>query len=174
MYIISCSPSVILYISENKTLAGKEDRTYDGEALGRKLVVTFFEKVGGLVQRVDKSSKGLKQQLLNCAEILQTIGGCALPVDPDRSAADTEILFEARYQNLEISRYEPHVEPDADEVHMYSLQNEDNAEHALTLELVPEQRTKMILARCLQRHEMLGDEETLQTVWQLPLVDLHA
>jgi hypothetical protein len=35
MYKLSCQPSVILYIAENKTLAGKEDRSYEGEALGR-------------------------------------------------------------------------------------------------------------------------------------------
>ena len=31
MYRISCRPSVILYIAENKTLARKEDRTYEGD-----------------------------------------------------------------------------------------------------------------------------------------------
>ena len=41
MYKLSCGPSVF-YVSENKSLAGKEDRHYEGEALGRKLVVTFF------------------------------------------------------------------------------------------------------------------------------------
>jgi hypothetical protein len=46
MYRLSCKPSVVLYIAENKTLAGKEDRTYEGEALGRKLAVVFFEAAG--------------------------------------------------------------------------------------------------------------------------------
>ena len=30
MHTVSCSPSVFLYISENKTLAGREDRTWRG------------------------------------------------------------------------------------------------------------------------------------------------
>ena len=42
MYKLSCRPSVHFYVAENKTLAGKEDRAYDGEALGRKLAVVFF------------------------------------------------------------------------------------------------------------------------------------
>ena len=175
MYIVSCSPSSILYIAENKTLAGKEDRMYEGEALGRKLAVTFFEKKNeNLVQRVDRGTLMMKQQLLSCAEILQTIGGVALPADPERPAATTELLLEAHYQNLEVTRYEPHVEPGADEVHLYSLTNEVNAEAALALELAPDQRTKMVLARCLERNGNLGHEETLQIAWQCSLAQLQA
>ena len=44
MYKLSCGPSVF-YVSENKSLAGKEDRHYEGEALGRKLVVIFLRKL---------------------------------------------------------------------------------------------------------------------------------
>ena len=36
MYRVSCNPSVVLYVAENKTLAGKEDRAYEGEAMRRK------------------------------------------------------------------------------------------------------------------------------------------
>ena len=43
MYRVSCRPSVTFYVAENKTLAGKEDRTYAGEAMGRKLAIVFFE-----------------------------------------------------------------------------------------------------------------------------------
>ena len=35
MYRLSINPAVVLYVAENKTLAGKEDRTYEGEAQGR-------------------------------------------------------------------------------------------------------------------------------------------
>ena len=42
MYRVSCNPSVVLYVVENKTLAGKEDRAYEGEAMGRKMVLVFF------------------------------------------------------------------------------------------------------------------------------------
>ena len=74
MYRISYRPSVIIYVSENKTLAGKEDRFYDGDALGRKLVITFFEDAdGGLVRRVDQEGFALRPQLLTVAEVLQTL-----------------------------------------------------------------------------------------------------
>ena len=36
MYRVSLKPSVVLYVAENKTLKGKDDRAYEGEALGRK------------------------------------------------------------------------------------------------------------------------------------------
>ena len=94
MYKLSISPSTIFFISENKTLAGKEDRNYEGEALGRKLAVVFFEHVPdqNLVRRVDRSSLALKPQLLTIAELLQTCG-FALPHDPKRSSAAAEPLF---------------------------------------------------------------------------------
>ena len=41
MYKLSSSPSAVFYIAESKTLAGKEDRAYEGEALGRKLAIVF-------------------------------------------------------------------------------------------------------------------------------------
>ena len=42
MYQISEKPDTYIYVSENKTLAGKEDKALVGEATGRKLVVSFF------------------------------------------------------------------------------------------------------------------------------------
>ena len=36
MYKLSCKPSAILYIADNKTLAGKEDRTYEGGPWGAR------------------------------------------------------------------------------------------------------------------------------------------
>ena len=41
MYRVSCNPSAVLYVVENKTLAGKEDRAYEGEAMGRKWSLCF-------------------------------------------------------------------------------------------------------------------------------------
>ena len=176
MYKFSCRPSVILYVAENKTLAGKEDRAYEGEAMGRKLAVVFFENAeGGLVQRVDREGLGMNLQLLTLAEILQTIGGFPpLPADPDRTAANTELLLESLYQNLEIQRWSCITEPHADDVHKYTLENEVNAEASFALELSEDQRTKMVLSRCLQRHGEFLDDETLQTVWNLPLAELKA
>ena len=57
MYTLSCQPRTFLYVAENKTLAGREDRERAGEALGRKLAFVFFERApgpGNLVRRVDK------------------------------------------------------------------------------------------------------------------------
>ena len=57
MYRLSCKPSVILYIAENKVLAGGEDRTYEGKALGRKMAIVFFEDMdAGLVRRVSRET----------------------------------------------------------------------------------------------------------------------
>ena len=122
MYRLSCKPSVILYIAENKVLAGREDRTYEGEALGRKMAIVFFEDMGaGLVRRVNRETFGMHQVLLNIAEILQTLQAIDLPPDPERTAAQTELLIETRYEHLEILRLTCTLEPAAPEVHVYHL-----------------------------------------------------
>ena len=79
MYKLSCKPSVVLYVVENKTLAGQEDKSYEGEAMGRKLALAFFEQMdNGLVRRVHRGDLVLKQDLLTLAELLQTVkGGCS-------------------------------------------------------------------------------------------------
>ena len=72
MYRLSCKPSVILYIAENKTLGGREDRSYDGEALGRKMVVVIFEDMPGpgcLARRVHRDTVGMQQVLMSIAEV---------------------------------------------------------------------------------------------------------
>ena len=174
MYKISCQPSVILYIAENKTLAGKEDRSYEGEALGRKMAIVFFEQQDeGLVRRVNRETLGMQQQLLSIAELLQTIGGVPLPADPARTAAQTEVLLESNYEHLEILRYSCVLEPAAPDTHVYTLENEVHAEVALALELGEDSRTKMVLARCLQRRGELLDDETLQTAWSKSLLSLQ-
>ena len=90
MYRVSCNPSVVLYVAENKTLAGKEDRAYEGEAMGRKMALVFFEDAdAGMVRRVDTGLVGMKQELLTLAELLQTLGGIVAPADPERTAAQT-------------------------------------------------------------------------------------
>ena len=76
MYKLSSGPSAVFYISENKTLVGKEDRTYEGAALCRRLAIVLFENaVGGLLRRVHRGSLWVQQQLFTFAELLQTIGG---------------------------------------------------------------------------------------------------
>ena len=85
MYRLSIKPSVILYVAENKTLAGKEERTYEGEALGRRLAIVFVEDIDGcLVRCVNRESPATKQEFISIAEILQTIDATALPPDPMR------------------------------------------------------------------------------------------
>ena len=177
MYRLSCKPSAVLYIAENKTLAGKEDRKYEGEALGRKMAVVFFEDMDGpgdLVRQVNRESHGLHQVLLTIAEVLQTIGGVDVPADPERTASDTELLYERLYEDLEIQRFTAVVEPAAPDPHVFHLEGEVNAEIALAMEVPADHRTKMILSRCLQRNGELHDGETLQDAWNTTLASLKA
>ena len=167
-------PAATIYISENKTLAGREDRGYEGEATGRKLMVSFFETIpGGMVRRIIRDGASLHPQLLTVAEILQACG-VLLPPDPGRPSAAAEILLETQYQDLEILRCVGLLETDAAEVHTYSLGSEVLAEDALALEAPFEQMTKMMLARFLHRNEALHAGETLQTAWAEPLAQLQA
>ena len=174
MYLISEKPETFLYVSENKTLAGKEDRSLEGEAAGRKMVMTFFERGdGGLVHRVDREGSSLRPQLLSIAELLQILG-FALPPDPDRTSATTELLLEEHYRQLNIVRFTCTLETGAPEVHTYSLSDEVDAEEAMALELTPAARTKMVLVRCLHRAEALEEDETLERAWASSLVTLQA
>ena len=136
-----------------------------GEAEGRKLVVTFFEDgADGLIQRVDREGCALRPELLSIAEVLQILG-FVLPPDPARTSAETGLLLEEHYQNLTIMRFTCTLETEAPDVHVYSLSDEVDAEEAMALELTPEARTNMVLARCLQRAEALADDETLERAW---------
>ena len=170
MYKVSCNPSIALHVAENKTLAGREERAYEGEALGRKVAFVMFEAMpggGGLVRRVHRDSDGVQQLLMSIAEVLQTLRPLAVPVDPGRAPAQTELLLEALYEHLEILRFSRTVEHAAGEMHVYSLGEEVNAEIALVCEVPEEQRTKMMLARCLQRNDLLLPGESLQNAWGL-------
>ena len=164
----------MIYVAENKTLAGKEDRTYEGEAVGRKLAFVFFEPAeGNLVRRVDRSTSGMQQQLLSLAELLQTIGGVAVPADPERSSAETELLLESRYQTLDLERFTIALETGAPEVHMYSMDIGVPTEAAVAIEVGAEHRTKMVLARALERSGDFTPDENLQGVWNKTLAELR-
>ena len=129
MYKLSCKPSVILCIAENKVLAGREDRTYEGEALGRKMAIVFFEAMdAGLVRRVSRKTFGMHQVLLSTAEILQTLQAIDLPPDPARTAAQTELLLESHYEHLQMLPCTCTSVHAAPEVHLYHLAGEVNAE----------------------------------------------
>ena len=57
MYQVSFRPQTLVYVSENKSLAGREDKQHLGEATGRKLVVSMFEAAAdGSAHRVDKET----------------------------------------------------------------------------------------------------------------------
>ena len=176
MYKVSRKPSVVLYIAENKTLAGKEDRIYEGEALGRRMAVVFFEDIPGhanMVRRVHRENMGMQQRLLSIAEVLQTLGGHGVPADPARTAAQLEQLLERQYEHLELTRFRCSVETAHPEAHVFSLSDEVDAEQALALEVPVGDRTKLILARSLQRHDGLRAEETLQAAWNESLATLR-
>ena len=115
----------------------------------------------------------MRQQLLTLAEILQTIGGVHLPPHAERTVAETELLLESHYQNLEIIRFECTHEPAAPDVHMYTLHDEAHAETAYCMSLNADQRTKMVLARALQRNDALREGETLQNAWGESLATLR-
>ena len=79
MYRVSIAGDKLLYIASNKTLGGREDRMYEGEAVGRKMAVVFFEDMPGpghedLVRRVQRDTQGMDQTLLTIAEVLQSLG----------------------------------------------------------------------------------------------------
>jgi hypothetical protein len=165
--------NTLFYINENKTLAGKEEKNNEGEAFGRKLALTFFEDAPrGLVQRVDKERLVMNVQLLTPAEVLSACG-IVLPLDPGRTAGDTELLLEANYEDLYIERFIGTVDVVTDDVHIYSLGDPVNAEVAYAV-ACPAPRTKMVLARALQRSEAFDQDETLQSVWALPHARLEA
>ena len=58
--------------------------------------------------------------------------------------------------------------------HTNSLEDEMDAEHAYFLEVPPTQRTKMVLARAIERNDRLDKGEDLITAWKKSLVSLQA
>ena len=115
----------------------------------------------------------MKSVLLTVAEIAQAFG-VILPPDPERTAATAELLLEAEFQTLDLRRLQGAVESGAAEVHIYSVFNEVQAEAAFAAETSHSQRTKMILARALQRHGATEDGETLHSLWSTPFAILEA
>ena len=98
----------------------------------------------------------MHQELLTLAELLQTVGGIDVPLDPSRTGAQTEVLIESFFQDLEILRIVCTVEPAAPGVHIYSLGQDVNAEAAFALDTPPDHRTKMLLARGLTEATGVG------------------
>ena len=69
----------------------------------------------------------------------------ALPPDSERTAATTELLLETHFQDIEMLRYACAMEPAALDVHMYSLDQELDAEAAFALEGLADHLTLFVL-----------------------------
>ena len=76
----------------------------------------FEDADAGMARRVDRGLVGMKQELLTLVELLQTLGGIAVPADPERTAAQTGLLLESLYQGLDIQRIKCTLELGAPEV----------------------------------------------------------
>ena len=83
------------------------------------------------------------------AELLQTVGGIEVPLDPGRTAAQSEVIVESFFQEVEILRMACAVEPAAPGARIYSLGLGMNAEAAFAIEASPYHRATMVLARAL-------------------------
>ena len=97
-----------------------------------------------------------------------------MPIDPGRTAAETELLLESQLRNMQVTRYTCILEPGAPVNHTNSLEEEMDADHAYFLEVPATQRTKMVLARAIERHDLLDNGEDLITAWKKSLVFLQA
>ena len=109
-YAFEAKPDILFYVMENKTLAGREDRSEEGhqEAPGRKVTLCFFERAAelpGHVRRADRGSSAMTPTLLTLAEVLHTVG-LGPPLDTEKTAAEQEILAEAQYDSLPLIRFE--------------------------------------------------------------------
>lgn len=166
----SSNTDVVFYVNENKVLAGRQERG-EGEAVGRSLVLTFFEAFEGhpgMARRVDRRDESMRPRQMTIAELLQ-VCGARLPHDPERSSAETEELFEEAFGREDLRRFSGQLETAADELHVYFLTEETNAEEAFVRESSLESLTKIALARFLER---VG-EGSRKALWQQPLGDLR-
>ena len=154
-YQFPCNPSVRLYISENKIVGGREERTA-ADAMGRPVVGTFFEPIGGggclNIRRVERATGAMQPKLLTVAELLSAIGIWP-EADPDRSSRETEALLEDLFVDQGLRRLRGEVEPAADEVHVYTVTEDCGAEEAFFAEADPQSLTKIALARLLEIRE---------------------
>ena len=132
-----------------------------GEAIGRQLAVVFFDtkEPGNLVQRTRRDTQGMHHELMTIAELLLALG-IVLPADSGRAAAETEILLERKYAELDIIRFTCAVEPEAPDVHVFQLEDQGNAEVAMVSATPAEQRTRIMLARALHRNDELLEPPT--------------
>lgn len=174
-FAFEAKPAVLFYVLENKTLAGREGRSEEDhqEAPGRKLTLVFFERAAelpGHARRVDRGSSAMQPLLLTLAELLHT---CELgpPLDATKTATEQEVLAEAHYANLPLTRFKGE-ETEGDERYLFLLGDGSNAEDAYVSD--PERiLTKMVLARRLQTTGALALGETLNSAWNQTLATLQ-
>lgn len=166
-YKFASRPARLFYVSESKALARREERA-GGEAIGKPLVLTFFEEMGpGVVRWVDRSGALMRPWLFTAAELLSAVG-VWLPPDPERSSRDAEAQLEDLFVEHGFRRLQGQVEPGASEVHVYTLHDEVDSEIAFFAEAQPNALTKIALARCLELHggEHLGGRHGSRRTWR--------
>ena len=148
----SSNLEVFFYINENKVLASRQGRG-EGEAVGRNMVLTFFEVFEGhpgMVRRVDRRDGAMHPRQMTIAELLQ-VCGMNLPHDPERSSAEAEELLEEEFGRQELRRFSGHLETGSSELHVYMLAEEANAEEAFVRDMGLQNLTKIALARFLEK-----------------------
>lgn len=168
----SLFPSVFFYISENKIVAGRSGRG-EGEAVGRSVVVTFFEPVPGTssltVRRVDRSSDALATKLLTIAEIMITIG-FASGTPGGQTSAEQERTLEEAFAEQDLQCFRGILETSAEDIHVYTLVEGSSAEEVFLHSHPRDTLSKMALARFLER----SLRHSRRTSWSLPLEQLRA
>ena len=68
----------------------------------------------------------MQQQLLTIAELLQ--GVLVAPAESERTKAQTEVLLESQYEDIEVWRFNCVPEADHEKSHVYRIDDEMNAE----------------------------------------------
>ena len=114
------------------------------------MAIAFYERApGDVVRRVDRESLGVRPRLLTLAELLLLLGAVAPP--EAATAAEKEAALEESVGDLDLRRFRGILQIAADEPHVYSLEEEGNAEDVFLTESPFESLTKDALARALER-----------------------
>ena len=171
------APDTFVYILDSKTLAGREPRDAL-DAHSRPLVVSFFQKVPGhapddgmiIVERCDKSFAGMSTKTLTCAELLLALG-YNLEADPSRNLADTESVLEDAHDHVQrlVWQHAVYLGLGVD-VHTYRLTDPVDAEDDFFESTAPDEHTKFVLARALERRHGWNR----RALWNLRVPDLLA
>ena len=174
-YSFASCPSVSFYVSENKIVAGRGTRG-EGEAVRRNLAVVFFEPIrtpapgeAMVVRRVHREDSAMKPKLLTIAELMSNCG-ILIPADASRTAGESEVIMEEAFANEDLRMYTRHLETEAEDVHVYTLQHEVPAEAAFLEEEPMEELSKMALARLIE----LREEAPRRELFALSLQTLRA